>query len=85
MNIESLRAQVARWEAADAAIAAGKSYTIDGLTVTRQDATMVRDRLDYWTARLAAALRRTRSSVRCRQIISIDNVPIMPGCGLWRR
>lgn len=57
MKIDEIRAHVERWQAADLAIAKGKSYTIDGLTYTRQDAEAVRAQLDYWTRRLAFALR----------------------------
>ena len=56
MRIDDIRAQCERWESASAAIAKNKSYTIDGLTYTRQDADQVREMLDYWTKRLAAAL-----------------------------
>ena len=57
MKIADIRAHVAQWEAADAAISKGKSYTIDGLTYYRQDAEQVRQNLEYWTRRLAAVMR----------------------------
>ena len=57
MKIDEIRAHLAKWEAASDAIAKSKSYTIDGLVYTRQDADKIRDMLDYWTRRLAGALR----------------------------
>lgn len=57
MKIDEIRAHVDKWQAADLAVSKGKSYTIDGLTYTRQDAQAVREQLEYWTRRLAAVLR----------------------------
>lgn len=78
MRLEQLRAHVALWEAADAAISKGKSYTIDGLTYYRQDAEQVRAMLDYWTRRLAAAMRGRGGSIR-REAGIIDD---FGGCKL---
>lgn len=77
MRLEDIRAHVERWEAADLAISRGKSYTIDGLTYYRQDADQVRAQLDYWTRRLAQALR-GRGSIR-RETGIIDD---FGGCKL---
>lgn len=73
MRLEEIRAHVERWEAADLAISRGKSYTIDGLTYYRQDADQVRAQLDYWTRRLAAAMRGRSSSIR-RETGIIDDI-----------
>lgn len=67
MKIQEIREHLARWEAASDAIAKGKSYTIDGLTYYRQDADRVREMLDYWTKRLAGALRIARGGVSVQQ------------------
>lgn len=77
MRLEEIRAHVERWEAADLAISRGKSYTIDGLTYYRQDADQVRAQLDYWTRRLAQAMR-GRGSIR-RETGIIDDIG---GCKL---
>ena len=77
MRLEDIRAHVERWEAADLAISRGKSYTIDGLTYYRQDAEQVRAQLDYWTRRLAQAMR-GRGSIR-RETGIIDDIG---GCNL---
>lgn len=42
------KAQFDLWFAADAALAAGKSYTIGNRQLTRADATEVANRLAYW-------------------------------------
>lgn len=73
MRLEDIRAHVERWEAADLAISRGKSYTIDGLTYYRTDAEQVRAQLDYWTRRLAQALRGRGSSIR-RETGIIDDL-----------
>lgn len=78
MRLEEIRAHVAAWEAADLAISRGKSYTIDGLTYYRQDAEQVRAQLDYWTRRLAAAMR-GRGSIR-RTTGIIDDIGGNPIC-----
>lgn len=77
MRLEDIRAHVERWEAADLAISRGKSYTIDGLTYYRTDAEQVRAQLDYWTRRLAQAMR-GRGSIRRENGIIVD----IGGCKL---
>ena len=57
MTVDELRAQIDRWEAASVAVAKGKSYTIDGLTYTRQDVSAIQAQLDRLYARLACILR----------------------------
>lgn len=60
------------WLAADAAIARNKSYTVDGLTVTRQDAETIRKQIAYWEKILAAFDGETPSDVRVRFALPID-------------
>lgn len=57
MRIEELRADIDKWEAAAAAVAKGKSYTIDGLTYTRQDLAAIEKMLEGLYSRLACVLR----------------------------
>lgn len=57
MRISELRADIARWEAAAAAVAKSKSYTVDGLTYTRQDLPAIEKTLEGLYSRLACALR----------------------------
>lgn len=57
MKISELRADIAKWEAAANAVAKSKSYTIDGLTYTRQDLAAIEKVLEWLYARLACVLR----------------------------
>lgn len=71
MRISDLRRMVETWEAAAAAIATNKAYTIDGVSYTRQDADQVRYQVQYWSQRLARAMGLC-SSVRMQQGVSVD-------------
>ena len=57
MTVDELRAQIDRLETAAAAVSRNKSYTIDGLTYTRQDLAAIQSRLDALYSRLACVLR----------------------------
>lgn len=57
MRIEELRADIAKWEAAAAAVSKSKSYTVDGLTYTRQDLASIEKTLEGLYSRLACVLR----------------------------
>lgn len=48
MTQSTAQAHLDAWEAADLAIASGKSYTINGRQLTRADAQEVRDQITYW-------------------------------------
>ena len=57
MTVDELRAQIDRLETAAATVSRNKSYTIDGLTYTRQDLVSIQSRLDALYSRLACVLR----------------------------
>ena len=57
MRIEELRADIAKWEAAASSVAKSKSYTVDGLTYTRQDLAAIEKILENLYSRLACVLR----------------------------
>ena len=57
MKISELRADIAKWEAAANSVANSKSYTVDGLTYTRQDLAAIEKILEGLYARLACVLR----------------------------
>ncbi len=75
MTLSEIKAHLAKWEAADLAVSRGKSYTIDGLTYTRQDASTIRDQLEYWRLRLAMLLRAGRGGATFRPVVSLDHWP----------
>lgn len=57
MRVSELRAEIAKWEDAANAVAKSKSYTVDGLTYTRQDLYAIEKQLESLYARLACVLR----------------------------
>jgi hypothetical protein len=57
MKISEIKERIAMWEAAEAAVMANKSYTVDGLSVTRQDAQVIAAQISYWKQRLAIIYR----------------------------
>lgn len=64
MQAEQIKKHLELWYEADLAVTRGKSYTIDGLTYTRQDAAVIRDQIDYWESRLRYAMGRRAISIR---------------------
>mgnify|MGYP003509608975 CR=1 FL=1 len=73
MTIEQLRAQIETWETAALKVSKGKSYTVDGLTYTRQDLSAIQGRLDALYARLACLLR-GGSCHRASPVRPIDHI-----------
>lgn len=65
---EELHAEIAIWKKALAACATGKSYTIDGRTLTRQDIPAIRSHLD-WLADMLAAAENRSSRILVRPVI----------------
>lgn len=77
MTVDQLRAQIDLWETAAASVAKGKSYTVDGLTYTRQDVAAIQSQLDALYSRLACLLR-GGSCHRASPVRSIDYVRTRP-------
>lgn len=73
MKISELRADIAKWEAAANSVAKSKSYTVDGLTYTRQDLAAIEKILESLYSRLACVLR-GGSCHRASPVRSIDYV-----------
>lgn len=57
MKVSELRADIEKWEAAAAAVARSKSYTVDGLVYTRQDLAAIEKTLEGLYSRLACVMR----------------------------
>lgn len=49
---EELDAALAKWQEAELAIAGGSAYTIDGLSIQRQDAGYVKNRITFYRRQL---------------------------------
>lgn len=79
MTVDELRVQIDRWEAAAAAVARSKSYTIDGLTYYRQDAAAIQAQLDRLYARLACVL---RGGV-CTRVSPVRSIDYVRTRGMW--
>lgn len=73
MTIAELRADIARWEAAASAASQNRSYTIDGVSYTRQDLAAINQTLDTLYSRLACVLRGGRCH-RASPIRPIDYI-----------
>lgn len=58
MDQATAQAHLDAWNAADLAIANGKSYTIGNRQLTRADAQEVRDQRTYWQREVKAAAAR---------------------------
>lgn len=48
ITLEIAEAQLAEWLAANSAVTANQSYSIDNRTLTRADASQIRMQLEYW-------------------------------------
>lgn len=71
ITLEQAETNLAAWEAASRAVAAGQSYEISdgGMTrqLTRVNAEHIRGMIDYWESKVAR-LSRGRGGARTRQI-----------------
>ena len=50
LTLSDAQTQLTAWLAADAAVATGQSYTINGRSLTRADAAMITDKIQYWSS-----------------------------------
>ena len=76
VDLDTAKLKLKMWMDAEDATAMGKSYTIDGLSVTRQDMSTIRAQIAYWSDAVARL-----SGVRgglFKQVIA-------PSMGSWRR
>lgn len=80
MLIEQIKEHLEKWLEADLAVTRGKSYTIDGLTYTRQDAAVIRDQIEYWEKRLRYAMGKRAISVRYARPLDGITFPWGRGC-----
>ena len=58
-----------RWLNADAAAAAGKSYTIGTRSFTKQDAAEIRESIDYWSAKVSTLTSQSQGRGRARTMV----------------
>lgn len=54
MDLATAQAHLDAWLAADLAVAGGRSVTMDGRTLTREDAATIAARIAYWQRQVEA-------------------------------
>lgn len=52
ITLTQAEAQLAIWLAADTAVASGQAYTIGGRSLSRANASEIRNNIDYWDAKV---------------------------------
>lgn len=60
MTLAIAQAQLTLWIAASTALAGGRSFSMNGRTLTREDATQVREMITYWSGIEAQLLHRAQ-------------------------
>lgn len=73
MTIEQIKARLQMWYDAEAAAASGKSYSIDGVSLTRQDLDRIMQQIAYWERRLSAAEGRGNGYFSRQTAFPLDN------------
>lgn len=72
MTVDEIKAKLSAIDDARATCLAGKSYSIDGVSYTRQDLSALDELYTYWAGRLIAKTKGSPSSVNFRPAICID-------------
>ncbi len=52
MTLDDAQAQYDVWLKADTAISKGQSYSVDGLSLSRVDASMITQKLNFWQKKI---------------------------------
>ena len=52
ITLSQAEARLTAWLEADEKVAAGQSYSIGGRTLTRADAKIIRENIEYWDAKV---------------------------------
>lgn len=69
LTLVQAEAHLAAWLAADTAVASGQSYTIGSRSLTRANASEIRENIDYWQTKVNQLSNGGRSSgIRLRGI-----------------
>lgn len=68
MTLAEAEQQLADWEAALAAAQRGKSYTIEGRSLTRQDLGDIRETIDWLEAKVARLTRAAQGGTGVRYV-----------------
>lgn len=63
ITLAQAESKLTEWLAADTAVATGQAYSIAGRTLTRADAKVIRDNIEYWNRMVQ---RLTRGGIKVR-------------------
>jgi hypothetical protein len=66
ITLAQAEAHLAVWLAADTAVASGQSYSINGRSLTRADASEIRENIDYWEGKVTRLSSSTGGGIRVR-------------------
>jgi len=70
ITLEIAEAQLAEWLAANSAVTANQSYSIDNRSLTRADASQIRMQVDYWDKK-CKELARSNGGPRVRFVVPV--------------
>lgn len=70
ITLASAQAQLDLWLAADAAVAAGQSYSIKDRSLTRADAGEITQKIEYWNNWVQKLSRAARGRGRTRYVVT---------------
>jgi hypothetical protein len=66
ITLQQAQQHLDSWLAADTAVSKGQAYSVAGRSVTRADATMIQDRIDYWSRKVEQLEAGSRGGARVR-------------------
>lgn len=66
ITLEQAREHLEAWLEADVAVSKGQSYSIGGRSLSRADASMIQDRIDYWSRKVEQLEAGGRGGARVR-------------------
>lgn len=69
ITLANAQSQLALWLTADANVAAGQSYEIAGRRLTRADAAVITQKIDYWNAKVANLTNMSQGRSRSRTVV----------------
>lgn len=65
------QAHLDAWLAADLAVAGGQSYTLNGRTLTRADARLIKSNIEYWESRVRRLETNTDGGITVRGAVPL--------------
>ena len=69
ITLTTAEARLADWLAADEAVSKSQSYSINGRSLTRADASEIRQQIDYWQGHVTRLSRKARGRSRVSNVV----------------